>query len=28
VERTTSWYLDAIGRRDGQTIERLLMERN
>jgi nucleoside-diphosphate-sugar epimerase len=28
VERTTTWYLDTFGRRDAQTIERLLMERN
>ena len=28
VERTTIWYLKAFGRRDAQTIERLLMERN
>ena len=28
VERTTTWYLNAFGRRDAQTIERLLMERN
>ena len=28
VERTTTWYLDAFGRRDPQAIERLLMERN
>jgi nucleoside-diphosphate-sugar epimerase len=26
VERTTTWYLNAFGRRDAQTIERLLME--
>ena len=28
VERTTTWYLNAFGQRDTQTIERLLMERN
>jgi nucleoside-diphosphate-sugar epimerase len=28
VERTTIWYLKAFGRRDAQTIDRLLMERN
>jgi UDP-glucose 4-epimerase len=28
VERTTAWYLDTFGRRDVQTIEPLLMERN
>jgi UDP-glucose 4-epimerase len=28
VERTTTWYLKAVGRRDAQTIEHLLMERN
>ena len=28
VERTTTWYLNAFGRRDAQTIEHLLMERN
>ena len=28
VERTTTWYLNAFGRRDAQIIERLLMERS
>ena len=28
VERTTTWYLNTFGRRDAQTIEHLLMERN
>lgn len=28
VERTTTWYLDAFGKRDAQTFEHLLMERN
>jgi nucleoside-diphosphate-sugar epimerase len=28
VERTAAWYLNAFGRRDAQSIERLLMERN
>ena len=28
VERTTTWYLNAFGRRNAETIERLLMERN
>jgi UDP-glucose 4-epimerase len=28
VELTATWYLDTFGRRDAQTLERLLMERN
>src|SRR5262245_36995157 len=28
VERTTTWYVNTFGRRDAQSIERLLMERN
>jgi UDP-glucose 4-epimerase len=28
IARTTAWYLNVFGRRDAQTIERMLMERN